>query len=60
MAQCALTGISGPFIKTISTNSAMTGLTIRQMDTNREADYQAHHWTPETYGLMGNYGYDAK
>ncbi len=28
--------------------------------TNREADYQAHHWTPETYGLMGNYGYDAR
>jgi hypothetical protein len=24
--------------------------------TNREADYQAHHWTPETYGLMGDYG----
>jgi len=24
---------------------------------NRESDYQAHHWTPETYGLMGDYGY---
>ncbi len=24
---------------------------------NRESDYQAHHWVPETYGHMGNYGY---
>jgi hypothetical protein len=27
--------------------------------TNRESDYQAHHWVPETYGLMGDYGYDS-
>jgi len=26
---------------------------------NRESDYQSHHWTPNTYGLMGNYGYDS-
>jgi hypothetical protein len=25
--------------------------------TNREADYQANHWIPETYGLSGDYGY---
>jgi len=24
--------------------------------SNREADYQVHHWTPESYGLMGDYG----
>jgi hypothetical protein len=28
--------------------------------TNRESDYQAHHWIPETYGLMGDYGYDSR
>jgi hypothetical protein len=28
--------------------------------SNREADYQAHYWTPETYGLMGDYGYDSR
>ena len=28
--------------------------------TSREADYQAHHWTPETYGLMGDYGRDSR
>jgi hypothetical protein len=26
---------------------------------NRESDYQAHHWIPDTYGQMGNYGYDS-
>jgi len=27
---------------------------------NREADYQSHHWTPETHGQMGDYGHDEK
>ena len=27
--------------------------------SNREADYQAKHWVPETYGLMGDYWYDS-
>ena len=25
--------------------------------TNRESDYQGHHWLPESYGLTGNYGH---
>ncbi len=25
-----------------------------------EGDYQANHWTPETYGLMGDYWYDSR
>ena len=27
---------------------------------NSEADYQTHYWTPETYGLMGDYWYDSR
>jgi len=27
--------------------------------TDRDADNYLHKWTPETYGLGGNYGYDS-
>lgn len=29
-------------------------------DPDRETDRQEHHWTPETYGLMGDYGRDER
>ncbi|SPF50784.1 exported hypothetical protein [Syntrophobacter sp. SbD1] len=29
-------------------------------DPDRETDRQEHQWTPETYGLMGDYGRDER
>jgi hypothetical protein len=37
-------------------NSSQRG---NDRDADRQADYKASHWTPETYGLMGDYWRDA-
>ena len=27
--------------------------------TDRDADFRLFHWVPNTYGIMGDYGYDS-